>query len=157
MRAIVAASVERHRYYAGSLFVLVLLAACAADYEPPAFAPTATLTLRSAAGSGRSALIYDNADCDGARFLTTPDDAQKAVIAAGRQIWLKQSFNTVGLKFGRYCEALVTFVPEPGVDYAVDFTLDAAGCRSHVMQVAESGERPEPSAAAFSNPNCKSW
>jgi hypothetical protein len=135
-----------------------LLTACASSYQAPTSGATATLTLRSPLGAGRAGLLYADAQCSRSQFLATPEPGERAVIAAGKPIWLKQSFNTVGLQFGRYCEALVTFVPRENATYAVDFTMDAAGCASHVMRIEPSGnEIPEPSATSFSHPKCETW
>lgn len=134
------------------------LVSCATPYKSPVGEPTATLALRSSLGAGRAGLIYDDAQCSRPQYLATFESNDRAVVAAGKPIWLKQSFNTVGLPFGRYCEALVTFTPQENAAYAVDFILNAAGCASHVVRIDPSGaEFPELSATPFSHPKCTAW
>lgn len=145
---------------ASCIFAVATLAlsACAIPYKPPQQGPIAQLQLRSEIVQSRSALLYTDGQCSHPKYTSTDPKNPWMAVEADKPIWLKQSYNTVGLPFGRYCESLVTFTPQQDQSYAVEFTLSPAGCESRVYRLEASGSQlPEISASTFSNPKCRTW
>lgn len=136
--------------------MMLTIAGCVSPYQPATTGPTAKIQLRSSQPSGAGALMFSDEHCGGKRSIAASLEGQWLDVPAGERIWMKRYVNSAGLPFGRYCESLVTFVPADRQSYVVDFTLDAAGCRTQVSKLAaDNSQERETGAAPFDHPDCR--
>lgn len=138
-------------------FLGCMLAACAVDYQAPTGGPTAQIMFDSALEAGRGAVLYSDAECHDERVVSPFLERKWLTVRADEPLWIKRTFNTLGLAYGRYCESFVTFAPKANESYVVSFNINAGGCNATVSKLGDAGSKePEPSAREFAHPKCGS-